>query len=800
MTTSYEGRLGTAPEEAIKAPCVVAATTNITLSGEQTINGVAVVAGDRVLVTGQTTASENGIYDVSASTWTRSTDWNDAQDVVKGQLVSVPNAIYVAAFSGSFIPGTTSVAFSALGSLPNNLSIYQTGTEAAAASHPNIKVGDLIHQLYYDANYVEGSDAWFKCTNAAASANRGWPNSNGYFYDADGKQFENISGLKNICQWGAIPDSGTTDNITYIQAAVNYLNGIGGGKLKVPAPTTSDAYYGITTPVYVKSGVIIEGDGKASYIKNTRTTSAVSGDNFVFLCGNYASNILSETFYTISSASAGAHTITCATASQAGNFSAGDIVFLKSAEDDGSGNPDFQQVNEVVSAVAGTGVITLVYPLYDALAGTTPAIGKSSGTLTDAMSNAVNAVKDAGVKNVRLEQSLTSGDMRITGWGGGLRCNFENIWTAGYGFPVINGMAHCTYKGIHGTFTSAVMEFAYFCHDTSIEGDYALDSTATSIVSAPLTCDGQSHHNLIGPINADMGTLAHSQPVAANNCHHTRFRDLDIKAQGATIAMFAGLVTAKGNILSGCMFAGGTPTFAVKFSGTSPDNLVEGNQFACSPGSNAANFDGATDNIVRGNRFDSGAATFTTSASGNMFVDNHIGSGGTFNLTAPANIVRGNMTDSMADFAQALNESGQTTVTSTTANNVLTTLTIPSGTLKARDKIHFKMVCKVPVSATTSTKDIAIRANSATIASAQLSAAQTGDLAIEGEIIIDSTTGQFSQSWIDKAGTVTGTRSEATVNTGTTAYAITLEAWLGSAPDSIVVWQQSVEVIRRYEG
>jgi hypothetical protein len=49
-------------------------TANLTLSGEQTIDGVACVAGDRVLAKNQTTGSENGIYVVSASGWSRAAD------------------------------------------------------------------------------------------------------------------------------------------------------------------------------------------------------------------------------------------------------------------------------------------------------------------------------------------------------------------------------------------------------------------------------------------------------------------------------------------------------------------------------------------------------------------------------------------------------------------------------------------------------------------------------------------------------------------------------------------------------
>lgn len=52
----------------------VATTANITLSGPQTIDGVSVVAGDRVLVKNQTTQSANGIYLCAAGAWTRTTD------------------------------------------------------------------------------------------------------------------------------------------------------------------------------------------------------------------------------------------------------------------------------------------------------------------------------------------------------------------------------------------------------------------------------------------------------------------------------------------------------------------------------------------------------------------------------------------------------------------------------------------------------------------------------------------------------------------------------------------------------
>lgn len=57
-----------------KASCIAATTANITLSGTQTIDGIALIAGDRCLVKNQTLSQDNGIYIVSAGAWTRSTD------------------------------------------------------------------------------------------------------------------------------------------------------------------------------------------------------------------------------------------------------------------------------------------------------------------------------------------------------------------------------------------------------------------------------------------------------------------------------------------------------------------------------------------------------------------------------------------------------------------------------------------------------------------------------------------------------------------------------------------------------
>lgn len=73
----------------VKDSVRVATTADITLSGTQTIDGVAVIAGDRVLVKNQTTASQNGIYVCAAGAWSRSTDADSDAEVTAGLFVFI---------------------------------------------------------------------------------------------------------------------------------------------------------------------------------------------------------------------------------------------------------------------------------------------------------------------------------------------------------------------------------------------------------------------------------------------------------------------------------------------------------------------------------------------------------------------------------------------------------------------------------------------------------------------------------------------------------------------------------------
>lgn len=97
-----------------------ASTGNLALSGAQTVDGVALVAGNRVLVKDQTTQSANGIYVVAAGAWTRALD-ADSADELSGATVTVQagtvnaDRVYRCLTDDPLTVGTTALTFGQVG-------------------------------------------------------------------------------------------------------------------------------------------------------------------------------------------------------------------------------------------------------------------------------------------------------------------------------------------------------------------------------------------------------------------------------------------------------------------------------------------------------------------------------------------------------------------------------------------------------------------------------------------------------------------------------------------------------------
>jgi hypothetical protein len=103
----------------------VVTTTNITLSGgaPSLVDGVSLSLGDRVLVTGQNTASQNGLYLVTTlgsganGTWARTSDGNETGEIEAGMIVMVTEGTIYADTQWKLITddpiviGTTALTF-----------------------------------------------------------------------------------------------------------------------------------------------------------------------------------------------------------------------------------------------------------------------------------------------------------------------------------------------------------------------------------------------------------------------------------------------------------------------------------------------------------------------------------------------------------------------------------------------------------------------------------------------------------------------------------------------------------------
>lgn len=101
----------------VKMSVRAATTANITLSGTQTVDGVALIAGDRVLVKDQSTASQNGIYVVASGAWSRSTDADTDAEVHAGMFTFVEQGTvnadsgWVLTTDNPIVVGTTTLTF-----------------------------------------------------------------------------------------------------------------------------------------------------------------------------------------------------------------------------------------------------------------------------------------------------------------------------------------------------------------------------------------------------------------------------------------------------------------------------------------------------------------------------------------------------------------------------------------------------------------------------------------------------------------------------------------------------------------
>ena len=104
-----------------KKPARIATEVDDTLSGLAARDGITPVAGDRVLVKAQSTASANGIYDAAAGSWVRSTDFDTDAKAIANILIPIEEGtvnadkVFQLTTNNPITIGTTSLVFAEFG-------------------------------------------------------------------------------------------------------------------------------------------------------------------------------------------------------------------------------------------------------------------------------------------------------------------------------------------------------------------------------------------------------------------------------------------------------------------------------------------------------------------------------------------------------------------------------------------------------------------------------------------------------------------------------------------------------------
>ena len=130
-----------------KQPAKAASVGNLTLSGTQTVDGISLSVGDRVLVKDQSSAATNGVYVVASSTWARSVPLNTWDEFVGAALIVSQGSVnadtaWISTVDAGGSLGTTAITFAAFGVAAVNFVVdtYASGADFTAGSTTHLDV------------------------------------------------------------------------------------------------------------------------------------------------------------------------------------------------------------------------------------------------------------------------------------------------------------------------------------------------------------------------------------------------------------------------------------------------------------------------------------------------------------------------------------------------------------------------------------------------------------------------------------------------------------------------------------
>jgi hypothetical protein len=149
-------------KNAVRAATTANGTLATAFANGQTIDGVTLATGDRILIKNQTTATENGIYTVNAS-GARATDFDSTADVANGAYLTViagttlASTFWFLTNTSAITFGTTNVTFGQLtagggGGGSSYMTDIGNGAATAFTVTHNLGTRDVLVQLCRNAD------------------------------------------------------------------------------------------------------------------------------------------------------------------------------------------------------------------------------------------------------------------------------------------------------------------------------------------------------------------------------------------------------------------------------------------------------------------------------------------------------------------------------------------------------------------------------------------------------------------------------------------------------------------------
>lgn len=423
------------------------------------------------------------------------------------------------------------------------------------------------------------------------------------------------------------------DESVYFQAAITAA--CAGSHVVVVPATAFPTFYNFKNAVIPCSGLTIEGagGGPVPVVANFATSGQTIGlQGSLFLYGNvhnaYLENIANfpssgSVYYSTNAITAGSTSVPLTTLGDKVHFSVGDQVYVASSTYTtvgGFGLADYGFLDRITAINAGSGVITVAYPIDTAL---------SSGVITDLHSNLARQsiplffCEHCSLKNLNVYSSASSNWMSDSAC---LDCRFENLITNAPCGPYGNMMQYTWWIDNTYNFSSCMGQWgANSLNSFDINGKYNFIAQAGVTPSGGWTFNERSRGiQLLNP-QVNLGSFApgSGSPVFFMiDTQHSRIINPQVQGAGyATSAIFIG--------------SAGTSTFNIY------DNVVDGGVINLATLSRWVDIDGGSvaythDNGIRniqllGTPTALSTAVWFNNSSVNNFFDNNrtaTGSGG----------------------------------------------------------------------------------------------------------------------------------------------------------------------------